>query len=199
MRAEYFLESYIEHWTDVFNKYLAEGKVSPKRSETWNLVYEDVMKRTADDHFLKFAKRRMEFDREESMDFLNIDYMLFNKKEYDLVQPNERGPFTIPKVCVEQTHHTERHKILYHMWKILTVRSPINVLICYQENEPRVREVIQRMTKTINDGSLMQKHYELIVILGNDDVDINDGFDEFFTLLEWKKNGFRERSDMDWG
>jgi len=75
------------------------------------------------------------------------------------------------------------------LWKILCVRAPIRVLICYQSNNKKVETLKKQIEDVIWQGSLMKgTDGDLFVIVGDDSAKENALWEDYFTVFEWRSD-----------
>jgi hypothetical protein len=65
-------------------------------------------------------------------------------------------PFVLPRAVVELENTYDVKKISYCQWKILCIRAPIRVLICYQNGGEKVKYLKEHLENVIWQGSLMK-------------------------------------------
>jgi hypothetical protein len=107
-------------------------------------------------------------------------------------------PFSIFRGVVELENSYDIKKICYCLWKILCVRSPIRVLVCYQSNKNNVRALEKGLEKVIWNGSLMKgSDGDLLIIIGSDSAKTED-WGKYFTVFEWKNDRLEKVEGLSW-
>lgn len=94
---------------------------------------------------------------------------------------------------MELENSYERKKISYCLWKILCVRAPIRVLICYQKSIDEVTTLRQHLEDVIWKGSLMKgTDGDVLIIIGDESVGDGAPWREYFTVFEWRNDGLEK-------
>jgi len=147
-------------------------------------------------------------NREMSGEYLNIDVVFIDNAEYDLYKGGTGwDPFVLPRAVVELENNYDVDKISYCLWKILCVRSPIRVLICYQRNTKRVKDLKERLENVIWQGSLMKgTDGDLLVIIGDasvseswtPDIPWREFYGKYFSVFEWRNDGLEKIERLEW-
>ena len=144
-------------------------------------------------------------NREASGEYLNIDAVFIDNAEYALTKESEWDPFALPRAVVELENSYKTMKISYCLWKILCIRSPIRVLICYQRNTKGVKDLKERLENVIWQGSLMKgTDGDLLVIIGDDSVsesctpDMREYYGEDFSVFEWRNDKLEKVEGLEW-
>jgi hypothetical protein len=122
MRGRQWLESFIIALDET------EDVLDSSTDESWTRSIGIVMDKIGENLHCGVSRKRVEIQNQESEEYLNIDFMFFDKRDYD----SDRS--VLPRTVVEHENSFDKNKIEYCLWKILCVRSPIKVLICYQRN-----------------------------------------------------------------
>ncbi len=180
-------------------KYPEEPWADPKLTAFMQGVMDEVGKKMN----CYVARIRPE-DKERSGEYLNIDAVFIDNAEYDLIkEKSEWDPFVIPRAVVELENNYNIEKISYCLWKILCVRAPIRVLICYQKGKNKVTSLKQHLENVIWQGSLMKgTGGDLLVIIG-DDSDAGQTlsttyFGDYFNVFEWRNDKLEKIEGLDW-
>lgn len=105
-----------------------EDVLDSSTDEKWTRSIGIVMDKIGENLHCGVSRRRAEMQSHVSGEYLNIDFMFFDKRDYN------SGRSVLPRAVVEHENAFNKNKIEYSLWKILCVRSPIKVLICYQRN-----------------------------------------------------------------
>ena len=162
---------------------------SPKDSE-WTEFMQKVTDIIADKMNCWVARLRPE-DKARSGEYLNIDAFFVDNAAFN---PKNKltgyDPFVLPRAVVELENSFDINKISYCLWKILCIRAPIRVLICYQGDSIKVQKLKERLEEVIQDGGLMKGATgELLVIIGNESVKKwKSYFKGFLSVFEWRND-----------
>jgi hypothetical protein len=134
-------------------------------------------------------------DIESKGERLNIDAFFIDKidkADFELTKNNGWGPFVLPRAVVELENDIKHDKISYDLWKILCIRAPIRVLVCYQGDAGKVKTLRKKLEDVIWRGSLMKgTDGDLLVIIGDQTVKYREGdwdWSEYFTIFEWRND-----------
>jgi len=182
MRAKVWLESFFKHLNEINDKEL-DDKLTFGR---WTKIVAQAMDKIGEDLYCGVAGRKSEASQqEESEEYLGIDFMFFNKKDFD------EDKSVLPCAVVEHENNPSKEKIEYCLWKILCVRSALRVLICYQSNANQIEALMRDLEYAIREGSLMKgDDGDLLVIIG--DVSLENKKDlewnEYFKVFEWRSD-----------
>jgi len=127
---------------------------------------------------------------EESREYLNIDAVFINESEYGLhtwgAKGIRYGPFALPEAVAELENSWDVDRICYCLWKILCIRAPVRVLICYQKNKEMTNSLRQRLESVIWGSSLMKgTDGDLLVIVGQEILQTKP-WSEYFSVFEWR-------------
>jgi hypothetical protein len=190
VRGKLWIESFVKVMIDRGDK----GDGSTRAS--WTQEMGHIMDKVGKELGCAVVRRRPDvLDKNESGEYLNIDFMFFNIKDYD------EGKRILPKVAVEHENNRNKKKIEYCLWKILCIRSPIRVLICYQSNADKVTKLRQHLEDVIWQGSLMKGSIEdLFVIIGDESVANKDEWDwrDYFKVFEWRSDTLKRVEGIEW-
>lgn len=133
---------------------------------------------------------------EDSGEYFNIDAIFFDLKSYDrLKSDKDYDPFVLPQMAVELENSYDLDKISYCLWKLFCIRSPLRILVCYQERKNGPRIVQERLSAVIKKGRLAEGDSgQLLVIVGDDTVGEEEdvSWEEYYTAFEWR-NGSLQR------
>ena len=126
-------------------------------------------------------------NKAESGEYLNIDALYFADKDYT---SDEKEPLVLPRVAVELENSYSSDKIAYCLWKLMCIRTALKVLICYQRNEQKIRDLKARLEAVILDGKLMEgQDVEVLLLIGNEDSHEDTEWNNYYSVFEWKNNG----------
>jgi hypothetical protein len=142
--------------------------------------------------------RRRPENEEESGEYLGMDAVLVDKSEYDSMEEgwNPRG---LPRAVVEHENRPDRKIISYALWKILCVRTPIRILICYQDSQAKVNKLKKCMEDFIRQGGLMEKtDGGLLIIIGNEGVKEESPWADYFTVYQWRNQRLEKVKVSEW-
>ena len=132
--------------------------------------------------------------------YLDIDAFYFDNVEYDLPIGigYDEDPFALPKAVVELENNFDTNKITYCAWKLLCVRAPIRVLICYQKEMDNVTSLTKHLEDVIWQRGLMKHDTgELLIIIGNDKKGKSD-WEDYFSIFEWRSNRLEKIEGLEW-
>jgi hypothetical protein len=177
MRGTLWLDAFIEALKE--NEDKLDDSTDAKWTESIALVMEEVGAKL---HCGVSCKKS---NKEESEEYLGIDFMFFYKKDYD------KDEKVLPIAIVE--HENGYKNIGYPLWKILSVHSTVKVLICYQSNTKNVALLKQQLEDTIWQGNLMKgSDSDLLVIIGDESVKDEEEWEKYYKVYEWR-NGKLEK------
>ena len=129
---------------------------------------------------------------EKSSEYFNIDAVFVNESEYGLhirgAKGIQYGPYALPEAVVELENSWDNDRICYCLWKVLCVRAPVRVLVCYQKNTDMVNSLRQRLEDIIWGSSLMKgTDGDLLVIVGTENM-TEKQWSEYFSVFEWRRD-----------
>ncbi len=173
-------------WLNVFLKSLdkmsnvLDASTGDKWTQSMGLVMDTVGKEL---HCGVVRRRPEASDKEESGEYLNIDFMFFDEKDYD--EDNN----VLPRAVIEHENMYNPEKIQYCLWKILCINTPLKVLICYQANASKIIPLKKQLEDTVRKGRLMDgAHSDLLIIIGDDTKDDDSEWHEIFNVFEWRND-----------
>ncbi len=176
-------------------------------SVKWTEFMREVISNVGNKMNCYVARLRPE-DRERSGEYLNIDAVFIDNAEYDLVKGECKwDPFALPRAVVELENLYDDDKISYCLWKILCVRSPIRVLICYQSNTKKVTDLKEHLENVIWQGSLMKgTDGDLLIIIGDESVSRSwtsgmswrEFYSKYFNVFEWRNDRLEKIEGLEW-
>ena len=138
---------------------------------------------------------------EYSGELLNIDAVFIDKTEDEFMPKDlsEWYPFVPPRAVVELENRYNLGRISYSLWKILSVRAPIRVLICYQKEMEQVERLKDRLQDVIWQGSLMKgTDSDLLILIGDESVGDESGWSDYFEVYEWRSDRLEIIEGLDW-
>jgi len=186
MRAKVWLESFFKHLNEIDDKELEDELTSGK----WTEIVSKVMDKIGEDLYCGVSGRKPDTSgQEESEEYLGIDFMFFDKKDY-----NEETS-VLPRVVVEHENNPSKKKIEYCLWKILCVRSPLRVLICYQPNANKIESLRKYLEVGVWEGNLMKgDNGDLLIIIGDQNLENKRDLEwnEYLQVFEWRSDSFKE-------
>ena len=113
--------------------------------------------------------------------------IFFEKRDF----PDER--YVLPVVVVEHENSTNTDKVAYCLWKILCIRSPVKVLICYQRNKEDIALLRQKLEDVIWKESLMTgSNSDLLIIIGDESIFEDSEWRDYFNFFEWRNDSLTE-------
>lgn len=165
----------------------------------WTKFMRIVMDGVAKNMNCYVARLRSE-NKELSGEYLNIDAVFIDTAEYDLIKKEGKwDPFVLPRAVVELENSYAIEKISYCLWKILCVRAPIRVLICYQSNKDKITTLKQHLEGVIWQGSLMKgTDGDLLVIIGDEGAGREGSWGEYFSVFEWRNDRLEKLEGLEW-
>lgn len=185
MRAKVWLESFFKHLNEIDDKELEDELTSGK----WTEIVLKVMDKIGEDLYCGVSGRKSDTSgQEESEEYLGIDFMFFDKKDY-----NEETS-VLPRVVVEHENNPSKKKIEYCLWKILCVRSLLRVLICYQPNANKIESLTRYLEVGVWEGNLIKgDNGDLLIIIGDQSLENKRDleWDEYFQVFEWRSDSFK--------
>lgn len=185
MRAKVWLESFFKHLNEIDDKELYDQLPSGR----WTKKVSQVMDQVGEDLYCGVSGRKSDTSRqEESEEYLSIDFMFFDKKDYN----EETG--VLPRVVVEHENNPNKEKIEYCLWKILCIRSPLRVLICYQPNADKIESLREHLEVVIWEGNLMKgDNADLLIIIGDQSLENkrDSEWNEYFRVFEWRNDSLK--------
>jgi hypothetical protein len=102
-------------------------------------------------------------------EYLDMFAFYFDKSDYDLQigMSDYEDPFSLPSAVVELENKFDINKITYCAWKVLCVRAPIRVLICYQKGIDKIISLSKHLEEVIwHRGLLKDDNGDFFVIIG---------------------------------
>ena len=196
MTEQTWLRAFLAALETVYDRdrYAAVQWTDAKWTEFLGKVLDEVGDNDAIDCFV--VQRRKEIKEDfYSGEYLNIDAMFIDNNAYTSEQDKKWDPPVLPEVVVELENRYDRKKIIYCLWKTLCIRSPLRVLVCYQENKQNVRKLKKQIEEVINKNRLMVgEHGALFVLIGNDndeEVPEEAPWSEYFSIWEWEGAGLK--------
>ena len=198
-------------WLKYFTEMLVEkrkdkSKVEFKNGE-WTEFLGEVMDGVGKKMHCHVTRIRPE-NKEASGEYLSLDAVFIDEAEYGRIQKDSRwGPSVLPRAVVELENGYDRGKISYCLWKILCIRSPIRVLICYQSNAKEVSGLKEHLENVIWKGSLMKgTEGDLLVIIGDDsvseswtpDMPWGEFYGKYFSVFEWRNDKLEKIEGLEW-
>ncbi len=184
----------------VESEYQRHAGVNRWADAEWTNFMRNVMDRVAEKMNCHVARCRPE-NRERGGEYLNIDAVFIDNTEYDLIEEeeNEWDPFVLPRAVVELENDYDVKKISYCLWKILCIRAPIRVLICYQSNRARVTFLKKQLEDVTWQGSLVKgTDGDLLVIIGDDSTGDEASWEDYFTVFEWRNDRLEKSEGLEW-
>lgn len=171
--------------------------------KVWTDFVYDILDGIAKKMNCYVARRRLEKNEGEySGEYLNIDAVFIDNAEYNVLEEEETkkyDPFVLPRALVELHNSYDIKEISYCLWKILCVRAPVGVLICYQKGTDKVITLKKHLEDVIWQGSLMKgADGDLLVIIGDDSASKEASWGEYFTVFEWRNDRLEKIEGLKW-
>jgi hypothetical protein len=133
-------------------------------------------------------------------EYLDMFAFYFNKSDYDLPvgMSDYEDPFSLPRAVVELENSFDINKITYCAWKILCVRAPIRVLICYQKGKDKILSSAKYLEDVIwQRGLLKGDSGDLLVIIGNNKKGDSE-WGDYFSIFEWRNYRLERVEGLEW-
>jgi len=197
MRGRIWLNSFINTLKE---KEKTDYPENPKSDPEWTKFMKKVMEGVAEKMDCYVAQSFQEKGK-ESCEYLNIDAIFIDNAEYDIMyQDNgQYDPFVLPRAVVELENEYNIEKISYCLWKILCVRAPIRVLICYQNGKEKVKSLREHLENVIWQGSLMKgSDGDLLVVIGDDSARGEASWEDYFMVFEWRSDRLEKIEGLKW-
>jgi len=167
----------------------------------WTEFMKKVMERVAKRMKCYVVQRRPHI-KNESWEYLKIDAFFISNSDYErLNKKTKKGwdPFVLPQTVIELENSNDKNKISYCLWKILCIRAPLRVLICYQNGTIKVSRLRKHLEGVIRQGRLMKgAEGDLLVIIGDDSVKEDAKWDEYFCTFQWQNDRLEKVKLPEW-
>lgn len=187
-----WLKQFLKSVTNLYRRHGQYRKVSIRDSKWTEFMTKVLISVGRKMNCWVVAKHYDKAYKEPGGEYLNIDAMYFDKKHYKLVDKlvpvrkwrKSMDPFVIPSAVVEHENNYSHLKIAYCLWKLLIVRSPLRVLVCYQRetNIDKLRSYLEKVikiTKLLDDDG-----GTLYVLIGNE-TNPKAEWEDYFVVFEW--------------
>ena len=169
--------------------------------EQWAKVMGRILDVVGDKMNCVVVRSRQKSTKEDpSGEYLDIDAFYFDRSDYDLAIGigDDDDPFALPMAVVELENSFDTNKIAYCLWKILCVRAPIRVLICYQKNIDKKLSLAKHLEDVIWQRSLLNgDDGDFYIIIGNDKKGDSD-WEDYFSVLEWRSDRLEKIEGLEW-
>lgn len=176
-----------KRWKD-----FSEDLSNKKWTELMKEVIQEIAERSNCYCFtLKPERLRDEFHEE----YLGIDCIYIDKCYIDKIGQlwvEDWCPPVPPTVVIEHENEYKRGKIVYCLWKILSVRAELKILICYQSNADNVKYLADFLEKFVLNGGFMRNDDSELLILIGDDSKVKLGWRDYFNIFEWRSDGLEK-------
>jgi len=179
-----------QQWIKSFSCSLKEleGESDVSGDPAWTRFMTKVFQKTGDNIHCYVQSKFLE-EKNDTGEFLNIDAMYFNKGEINDWQ-SEYAPQTLPVVVIEHENMDLTQKIEYCLWKILCIKAPLRILICYKNDNREIHNLKDSLEKLIKKIKVSNDE-DILVIIGNKEKE-NSTWDEYFNCYEWEQNKLQE-------
>lgn len=182
MTVNSWLESFFRNLKRIQESVFNDGYTNRKRTQTMQSVMESIAK----DFLLGVTCRKTDPAlKKQSREYLNIDFIFFKKIDYD------EDNYVLPEIVVEHENSYERDQIAYCLWKLLCIRSPLRILICYQNDIDKLESLRRYLEAIIRENNLMNSDYgNILVVIGDLSLDERDDcqWNEYFRVFQWRNN-----------
>jgi len=146
-----------------------------------------VMDKMAKNLNCKVVRRRAE-GGENSGEYLCIDFFFLDENDYSGISYKEWDSYVLPKAVVEHENPYEVKKVCYCLWKVLCIRVPLKVLICYQKSNP-IPELVKKLEEVIWNGELMKgSNSNLLVLIGDENSSDDTEWSDYYSVFEWRND-----------
>jgi len=180
-------------WLKHFAVVLDETDCPPNiKDGAWTTLLGDMLERVGEGmgcYVVRNRKSRSGKRRHpDTGEHLGIDVMFFDAKEYDSQPVNKYGkdPLIRPKAAIELENDDSFDKIAYCLWKVLCVRAPLKVLICYQTGLHHVRALRKHLKDVMEKGRLATGDKAEVLVLVGDEAQLESAeWGEYFTVWTW--------------
>ena len=184
-------------WAESFLAFLKKARYprNPWKDAAWTEFVGKAVARVAERMGCYSRMRRKRAGKgEDSGEYFNIDAIFFDLKSYDRLEfGKDYDPFVLPQMAVELENRYNLGKISYCLWKLLCIRSPLRVLICYQKSKSGLRILPKRLSAVIKKGRLAEGDSgQLLVIVGDETPGEDVAWEEYYSAFEWR-NGSLQR------
>jgi hypothetical protein len=147
----------------------------------------------------RVARRRVP-PKNDSGEYLGIDALFIDRSQYKKVDDKSQwNPIGFPRAAVEMENHPNEARIFYALWKILCVRVPIRVLICYQPDQIKANSLRKHLQDRIRRGRLMKRiDGDLLILIGNESVKEESAWSDYFTVYQWRNERLQKVKIPEW-
>jgi len=188
MRWRRWLESFIKTLNE--NKNELDYSTDTMWTQSIGLVMDEIGKKL---HCGVSRIRLKTSNKEESEEYLNIDSMFFDIDDYN------EAEYVLPRAIVEHHNDFSKEDIVYCLWKLLCVRSPFRILICYQAETNDIEVLRKRLEDVIWEGSLMKgTNSDLLVIIGDESKPEEAEWNEYYNIFEWRNDKLEKIEGLKW-
>ena len=197
----------MKYFTEMIVAKRQDNPVESFSNGKWTEFLREVMDGVGKKMNCRVTRIRPE-NKEASGEYLNIDAVFIDEAEHDLIQEDSGwDPFVLPRAVVELENNYDTGKISYCLWKILCVRSPIRVLICYQRNTKNVLDLKEHLENVMWQGSLMKgTDGDLLVIIGDESVPRSwesgipggEYYGRYYNVFEWRNDRLEKIEGLKW-
>lgn len=146
-----------------------------------------------------YVVRRRPANQEESGEYLNIDGLFFDNNDYNDSIPEGHDPRVLPRAAIELENSYSQDKIAYCLWKLMCIRTPIKILICYQSNTENLANLKDHLEKVMLKGNLTKENKaDVIVIIGDESISDEKPWQDYYSVFEWQDNRFTRMQGSEW-
>ncbi|MFA5056197.1 MAG: hypothetical protein WC562_08560 [Dehalococcoidia bacterium] len=197
MTGKQWLTSFKKHYCSNIKCYEEGLRGHKEEGREWTRFILSKIVEPVGEDFGCYVIRQGKKNVEESGEYLHID-ALFLDDSIDPELYNKKSPYNdpriLPEAAIEHENSTDFDKISFCLWKLLCVRTRLRVLICYQSNSRKMRELIKHLEQKVSRGKLMKgEGGDLIVIVGNEEHDDDaQSFEKYYRVFQWQGDGLKE-------
>lgn len=167
-------------------------------ASSWTTFLGDVLDKVA----LKsnyYVVRRRPDNQDESGEYLNIDGLFFDNNDYNDSIPEGHDPRVLPSAAIELENNYSQDKIAYCLWKLMCIRTPIRILICYQSNAENLTRLKNHLENVMLKGNLTKDNKaDVIVIIGDESVADEKPWKDYYSVFEWQDDRFKRIEGLEW-
>lgn len=191
--------SWLSHFARAIDDLYKKANKSEWTSSSWTTFLGEVLDNVATKMNCSVVRRRPD-DHNESGEYLNIDGLFFPNSQYDVSVPNGHDPRVLPSAVIELENSCSQYKIAYCLWKAMCIRTPLRILICYQNTALNVDVLKDHLETVMLKGDLTEgDKAETIVIIGDESVtDEKKTWREYYSVFEWQNNKFTQVQGLEW-
>ncbi|MCB2225492.1 MAG: hypothetical protein KQH53_02360 [Desulfarculaceae bacterium] len=182
MTSRIWLERFFEKFEDDPDKY--EGFFGG----AWTDKVGEIMDKIGDNLNCNVVRRRPSETKrhDESGEYLGLDFVFLDKSD------SVDWPSMLPRIIIEHENKRDKNYIAYCLWKLMCVKSPVKILICYQGKDVTAEELKRHLEEFLLRGNLMDtSSCELMVLIGVDSRE-ESTWREYYDVYEYAGRSLRK-------